>query len=380
MSSNPFKPTAGKMPPILIGRQSIIDDFTDGLENGAGAPGRLMLVTGQRGYGKTVMLTEFRRIAQAHGWLTYADTASEGLCMRLVEALGSQGMHIDNASFSPSMDIAGVANVSLGQATLRASEQGPLTLRKAIENKLDSRKVKRGGGILFTVDETQASSREEIVAIATAVQHVVADQDLNDVPDDEKKGIAFAFAGLPSLVDDVVNDKVLTFLRRALRRELGDVPIPDIRNAFIETVRDSGKEISTELAMKAAMLTDGYPYMVQLVGYYMWQAAQRDGRKKILEQDVDQAKDDALLMFGDAVCAPALDGLSAPELEFVKALAGFGEGPAKIAEVAEASGRSRSWTGKYRERLVRKQILRVPARGEVEFAIPHMAEYLSGRK
>lgn len=27
MAINPFKPTAGKMPPILIGRHSIIEDF-----------------------------------------------------------------------------------------------------------------------------------------------------------------------------------------------------------------------------------------------------------------------------------------------------------------------------------------------------------------
>ena len=53
---NPFKPTAGKMPPVLIGRESIVSDFSEALENGAGAPGRLMLITGQRGFGKTSCL------------------------------------------------------------------------------------------------------------------------------------------------------------------------------------------------------------------------------------------------------------------------------------------------------------------------------------
>lgn len=45
MNPNPFKPTAGKRPPILIGRESVIEDFEEGLDNGAGAPGRLMLIT-----------------------------------------------------------------------------------------------------------------------------------------------------------------------------------------------------------------------------------------------------------------------------------------------------------------------------------------------
>lgn len=54
---NPFKPTAGGEPPLLIGRGKVIRDFEKGLDNGVGAPGRIMLVTGARGTGKTVMLT-----------------------------------------------------------------------------------------------------------------------------------------------------------------------------------------------------------------------------------------------------------------------------------------------------------------------------------
>lgn len=56
---NPFKPTAGGEPLLLIGRGKVIRDFEKGLDNGVGAPGRIMLVTGARGTGKTVMLTVF---------------------------------------------------------------------------------------------------------------------------------------------------------------------------------------------------------------------------------------------------------------------------------------------------------------------------------
>lgn len=62
---NPFKPTAGKMPPELIGRDQAIEEFRDGLANGPGAPEHLMRVSGMCGMGKTVMLGEFRRIALA---------------------------------------------------------------------------------------------------------------------------------------------------------------------------------------------------------------------------------------------------------------------------------------------------------------------------
>lgn len=33
---NPFKPTAGKMPPELIGRDAIVEAFVDGMDNGSG--------------------------------------------------------------------------------------------------------------------------------------------------------------------------------------------------------------------------------------------------------------------------------------------------------------------------------------------------------
>ncbi len=55
---NPFKPTAGKMPPVLVGREKVTDDFLEGLANGEKLRARLMRITGPRGSGKTVLLSE----------------------------------------------------------------------------------------------------------------------------------------------------------------------------------------------------------------------------------------------------------------------------------------------------------------------------------
>lgn len=308
-----------------------------------------------------------------------ADTASEGLCVRLVDALEDQGLRLDGARINPSVGIAGVANASLGQASFSVKESGPLTLRRAIEKRLASRKIGKGKGVLFTIDETQAASRDDLVAIATAVQHVIADEDQKDVPDIEKKGVAFVFAGLPSLVDDVVNDKVLAFLRRSLRRELGEIPLPDVKNAYLETVSRSGWEIDEDAALAAARLTEGYPYMIQLIGYYMWQSARRDGRRKITETDVERGYEDALLAFGDAVCAPALDGVSAAAREFLLAMVPDLPDPSSVSALGERLRKSRSWVNKYRELLIRERLIRPAGRGFVRFAIPNMGNYLKRR-
>ena len=116
-----------------------------------------------------------------------------------------------------------LGSAKLGSVALSARGGAPLTLRNAIEKRLEGHAIKKGKGILLTIDEAQAAARDELVAIATALQHVITDEDQKNLPDVEKKGVAFVFAGLPSMVDELVNDKVLTFMRRSMRRDLAAV-------------------------------------------------------------------------------------------------------------------------------------------------------------
>ena len=370
---NPFKPTAGKMPPILIGRQSIIDDFKEGLENGAGAPGRLMLITGQRGYGKTVMLTELGRVAKDAGWEVISETASEGMCDRLVSALVRPGMKLRGVNVQPSIGVSGILNASLGGASFSV-DQIALTLREVVNQRLA--KMPRGKGIVFTIDEAQAASMADMVALATTIQHVIRDEDMRDVSDSDKHGVAFVFAALPSLMDELLHERVLTFLRRSVQHDLGLVAYPDVRSAYIEVVREGGLAIDSEVAELAAEASDGYPYMIQLVGYYMWRAAEVRGSKEIEEADVIQGKKDALVLFDDAVCAPLFDGLTAAQKLFVKAVAKEAPQPAKVSEIANRAHRSASWVSKYRASLIKERVVESAGYGLVRLSASHLAEYV----
>jgi len=372
--ANPFKPTAGKMPPVLIGRNEIVDDFSEALENGAGAPGRLMLIAGQRGFGKTVMLTELGRTALAHGWEVYAETASAGMTERLVSALNSKERRISQASIAPSISVAGLASFQLGSVEV-AGSKAALSLREAIESRF--KKIPRGKGILFTVDEAQAARAEELVAIATAVQHVIGDEDMSGRSDDEMHGIAFAFAALPSIVDEVANNKVLTFLRRAMFYELENVPLPDVRNALIESTTASGKSIDKGCADQAAHATRGNPYMVQLVGYYMWQAAQARHSKAIEHDDVEQGIADAQSQFPRAVCVPAYNSLTPAQQHFLRAMAPDYPNASTLSDIADRAGKSMSWAGKYRTSLERVQMIRTADWGMVAYSIPYFGEWIS---
>ena len=178
------------------------------------------------------------------------------------------------------------------------------------------------------------------------------------------------------MVNDLLDNEVTTFLRRALRRELDNVPLPDVKNAFLETVADSGKTISEEDALEAARQSDGYPYMVQLVGYYMWQSAQCRGSNVIIADDVTTGVSDALLAFDDAVCVPALDGTTSAERLFLTAMAEDSPNPTQVGDIVDRTCRSRSWVSKYRAILIKDKLIRPAGHGRLEFAVPHLGQYL----
>ena len=355
---NPFKPTAGKTPPLLVGRDLIRQDFADGLEYGPGSPGRLMRITGTRGSGKTVMLTDLGNIARERGWLVVDETASDGLCARLVAKLAPES-HLEELSVKPT-----AFGVSLGELKL-GKDHLPLTVREAFDKRLD--KLGKNRGLLVTVDEIQAARREELVAIATAFQHLVR----------EDRNVAFVFAGLPEAVSDLLDDKVLTFLRRAQAEELQPVASNDVSWALRKSMEASGMRIDDALVEQAAQATKGYPYMIQLVGYHVWQQALRrmGDAGPIEEADVSQGIDRAIKELGIDVIEPALRGLSPMSLAFLLAMA-EDDGPSTVAGIAGRLGKDASYVNTYRTRLIDARIIESAGWGLVDLAIPYTRVYL----
>ena len=196
-----------------------------------------------------------------------------GLCERLVTAIRERDGMLDRLSVKPSISFAG-ASFTLGEADF-SPKRMPDTLRKAMSARL-SLLEHRHAGLLITIDETQAANRNDLIAIATAIQHQIR----------ERRNIAIVFAGLPQMVSDLFNDEVITFLRRARTNVLADVPINEVRDAFASTFAASGMTTDEDLLETAAGATAGYPYMIQLVGYHIWDAADMRNSDEINGKDV----------------------------------------------------------------------------------------------
>lgn len=359
---NPFKPTAGAEPPVLIGRDKVIDDFSDGLDEGVGAPARLMRITGPRGSGKTVLLTELGDIARERGWTVVDETANENLCSNMVAALVRDS---SGTNLSADFDM-GVVKVHAG--TKKERENSPLreVLKKAT-GKLGGNPV----GLLVTVDEVQDAKESDMRELAAAVQHLIR----------EKRNIAFVFAGITTGVMDLVNGQALTFLRRAKAEELDSIPLDEVSHALRSTIEKSGLSIEDEALSKATEATAGYAYLIQLVGYHVWRMGKRHAQqsKEIDVDDVELGVKEAMRDFNVTVHETALAGLPLRAMEYVVAMS-QDAGVSRTSAVAERMGIAPSALTSYRRMLINRQIIESTSRGFVTFSIPYMREYVRANR
>lgn len=360
--TNPFKPTAGAEPPVLVGRRKVLDDFTDGLDEGPGARGRLMRITGPRGSGKTVLLTELGDIARNHGWEVIDETARMGLCDRIIES--SVGQNALDGEFT--------FDIHLGVADFHAESGHPntLSLREALTRKTE-KLTRQHRGLLITLDEVQDADTEEMRELAAVIQHLIR----------EKMDIAFVFAGLTMGVLDLVNGEALTFLRRALPEELAEIPTDEIASAYRETISQTGFNIEDDALESAARATIGYAYLIQLVGYQVWKAGKShiEQSSTITQHDVSVGIHEALRDFNNAVHETAVSNLPLHAIEYLLAMT-EDEGVSSTAKIAERLGVEATTLTSYRRMLIQRQVIEPTARGFVQFAIPYLREYLIAQR
>ena len=357
-SANPFKPTAGAEPPVLAGRKKVIDDFTDGLTEGPGAPGRLMRISGPRGSGKTVLLTELGDIAKDKGWVVVDETAGKGLVDRIPERLARQ---LPEANASMDIDLGFVkAHAGVSSGT------GGADIRTVLDEAAGRIGKK---GVLVTVDEVQDADKGEMAAISQAVQHLIR----------EKKDVAFVFAGLTMGVADFINGEAMTFLRRAKAEQLKSIPDDDVAAAFEKTFGESGMPIAGNALSAAVAATGGYAYMVQLVGYNVWKVARRHFGESpaVAMEDVREGAEMAMGDYVEAVIEPALSRLSKRAMSYLVEMSGS-DGPSSTGCVAKSLGVPAQSLSSVRASLIAKQVIEpTEVRGYVDFSIPWMREYVS---
>ena len=362
--SNPFKPSFGVSPPVLVGRDHLIEEFGEALEDGPGSSGRAMLYTGARGSGKTVMLNEVEDRAREQGWVVISETASPGFIDRITR----QQLPGLLRSFDPKAvrkRLTGITGpLSAGAFTWETVEAhvAQAGLRNQIELLTDLL-AENETGLLISLDEIHQNQIGELRELATTVQHAFR----------EERELAFAGAGLSAAISDLLNDEVLTFLRRAERHHLGSVGLHDVERAIREPMRANGRRVSDDALEVMAEGTQGYPFLIQLVGAQTWRL--RPAAPEISLDDARRGVARARRRLGSLVHEPALANASDIDKSFLLAMA-RDDGPSKMSAISGRLNASNNYASQYRLRLIAAELIESPRRGYVDFALPFLREYL----
>lgn len=370
VEENPFTPGFGVTPRLLALSGQPVVEFEQALAGEGTVGDRHVLISGPRGTGKTVLLSQLQEAAHDNGWVSIdLPTASSSLLDVLRGEVIDRLRDLDPDATSSRVTAGGVSALGAGVQGEReavdryAGEPEPVG---RLLDRLAALQERRGAGVMIGIDEVQSADRGQLHEVTQHVQGLTR----------RGHAAAFAAAGIRVGVDDLLSHEKTTFLRRARQFPTGSVDVGVAAEVIQQTVAGTGKSITAEAAVRAGEVSQGYPYLIQVVGSRAWQHT-KDAPTIELE-DVTAVRRESIGQMIRDVHQPALRDLSPGKLAYLEAMLDD-DGPTRVADIEQRLGKSPGYQSVYRDRLINDEMIRPTQRGYVELAMPYLREALLER-
>ncbi len=337
---NPFTLIFGKSPLEPVERpvqtNEIIDAFTADPINQ-----QMFVITGVRGSGKTVLMTEIsQKLHENTEWIVVELNPAMDLLQGLLAKLNSNQV-CANIIKSAKIDLSFFGfGVSIeGTTPLTDAETAIITILEKIK--------KSGKRLLITIDEVV---NNDFMKVFAGSFQIFVRQDLP---------VFLLVTGLYENIDELQNEKNLTFLYRAPKIQLKPLNTQAITNKYKTIFK-----IEQEQASQMAKLTKGYPFAFQVLGYLTWN---NHGDYQGVLAEYSQ-------YLSEYVYDKIWSELSPKDRIVAQGIAETKSG--KIKEIREYLHMETNEFNPYRKRLIKKGIISGDTRGYVEFTLPLFAEYV----
>jgi hypothetical protein len=218
--------------------------------------------------------------------------------------------------------------------------------------------------VVFLIDETQKHSEDLRTFIGT-YQHLIRE----DYP------VCLVVAGLPEVVSAILNDDVLTFFRRANQVLLKNVRVSLVRQEYKNVFISLKEHLSQSLLDEAAESTNGYPYLIQLIGYYLWENIVNNYSGDLLTQVLVEAKDRLFRNVHQLV----YDKLSSKDKEFLFAMT-EDHGQSLSKDILVRLRKDKNYVSMYRARLISRGVVSSTGYGTLGYTYPYMREFLMEKR
>ena len=380
---NPFAPGAGNPPPELVGREQVLEKARVILGRiRIGRDARSLMLYGLRGVGKTVLLGEIHKRAEAEKYSSIQLEAPEDkpLGALLYAPIRSLLFKLDNLeklnvsvkralrvlrSFANSLKVS-IGEVEVGldiDAEVGTADSGDFShdlgeLFVAVGEAAKARKT----AVSIIIDELQYIAEPEFAALISAI-HLVAQKQLP---------LVIFGAGLPQMVGNAGRAK--SYAERLFEFiEIGPLSDADSNIALRQPVVRESVEFSKAALKKIFEVTQGYPYFLQEWGYEAWEAATRS---PIDLSVIETATKVAIAKLDKSFFRVRLDRLTPSEKNYLRAMAQLGPGPHRSGDIAVLLKRQVQNLGPVRSSLIRKGMVYSPSHGDTAFTVPLFDDFM----
>ena len=380
---NPFAPGAGSPPPQLAGRDGILEQARVLLGRvKAKRPEKSLLLTGLRGVGKTVLLNEIERIAQAAGYHTILVEAHEGKALAVMLAPHLRRLLFDLDRMAGAGDkvrrglgvlksFVGAIKVKVGDIDIGLdiepvkgdADSGDLevdlpSLFIAVAEAAQDRSV----GVAILIDEIQYFSAAELSALIMAMHKMQQRQ----LP------LVLVGAGLPILPGLAGESK--SYAERLFSfPDIGPLPAVDAIKALNDPVVDAGEAFEPGALEVIVEVTKGYPYFLQEWGYQVWNHAVAS---PITQLAVTESSALVSRRLDENFFRVRYDRLTPREKMYLRAMAELGAGPYRTGDIADAMKVKINTLGPVRSSLIKKGMVYSPSHGDMAFTVPLFDEFM----
>lgn len=357
IEENPFTPTFGEVPAHMAGRTVVLNDLKRALRSTKRHPNLTTILTGARGTGKTALLSLVAEEAEQCGWIAVKTVALPGMLDDILISARRAAAHLLDDS-----EKARLSGLSIGQfigAEWEASSR-PTNWRNEMTELLDQLESE-DVGLLILVDEVQPKL-SEMIELAAVYQLLIMDN----------RRVALLMAGLPHNMLALETDKTVSFLRRAQKCHLGRIADYDVESAIRKTIEEAGRTIGQDALNLAVRASEGFPFMMQLVGFRMW-----DQHPSELEISLNDARTGirfAEAELKDRIIRITYEGLSAGDKAFLAAMLADDE-TSRVSEIAQRLGKTHSYATQYKNRLLGQGVIEEAPEG-IRFQLPLMRAYV----
>lgn len=340
MSANPYSIIFGQKPEEMISRLSDIVKITESFQSEKPSQ-NVYMISGVRGAGKTVFLTEVaNRFKAMDNWIV-VDLSSEGDMMLDLAAELASEKHL--AQIFQNAEI----NLSFWGFGLKVKNSVPITSLKVALTKMLESLSAQGKRVLVTIDEVVSNA-----AMRTFASNY-------QIFTRNKLPIYLLMTGLFENIRKLQNEKSLTFLYRAPRIELKALS----KRSIADNYRTNFK-LDRNAAFEMADMTRGYSFAFQVLGYLTWEHA----------GDYHSVVTEYRNLIEDNVYDKIWSQLSSKDRQLCYAIAKTPDG--KVLDVRSYLNMETNAFNPYRKRLIDKGLIDGEERGIVRFTLPYFEDYV----